>query len=254
MDRAPKSATQQRVMRSLLHLSLLTFVAFVWFTGQGCAAHKYKDNPHLTPLMNAAHHDDLARIHVLLANGADVEARTADGETALYEAIERPNPMVDNLPTVDAVLKAGADPSEREEFNNSALFTSLTCDYCNQAVTVRLLEAGAVVPHDCGEGDSLVSLAAQIGSVDVTRALVDRGAPVNCLYLGASALYWAVVNGQTDLVALLLKSGADPTIQVNGKSLEESVPCPNCDSGSGARFVATRELLEEALRGHNIRK
>lgn len=231
---------------------VVTIVAFAWFTG--CAAQKYKDNPRLTPLMNAAARDDLARIRVLLASGADVKARTADGETALYLAIERSDPLVDNLPTVDALLKAGADPNEREIFDASALSISLTRDYANPAVTLRLLEAGAVVSHKCGEGDSLVSLATQDSNLDVMRALIDRGAPVNCRYRGASALYWAAINGQNERVALLLQSGADPTIQVNGESLEEAATCSNCNPAMRARLATTRQLLKDALLARNRKK
>ena len=56
----------------------------------GChskATNGYKDDPQLTALMNAARHNDLARVHKLLTEGADVKVRSARGETALYEAI-----------------------------------------------------------------------------------------------------------------------------------------------------------------------
>jgi ankyrin repeat protein len=202
------------------------------------ACRGYKDRPNLTPLMNAAARNDLARVTDLLGRGADVKQKTDDGETALYEAIARYDPSINNLPTVDALLKSGADPNEREIFDASALSISLTRDRANPAVTLRLLEAGAVVPHDCGEGDSPLSLATQDSSLEVVRALIDRRAPVNCGYRGASALYWAVVNGQADRVTLLLLNGADPT----------TAKCPNSGPGVKANFAKTCELIESALR------
>ncbi len=174
-----------------------------------------------------------------MAHGADVKHKTDDGETALYEAIARYDPSINNLPTVDALLKSGADPNEREIFDASALSISLTRDHANPAVTLRLLEAGAVVPYDCGEGDSLLSLATQGSSLEVMRALIDRGAPVNCEYRGASALYWAAINGRVDRVTLLLQNGADPT---------EAARCPNSGPGVKTDFAKTCELIERALR------
>jgi uncharacterized protein len=231
-------------------LKALAAIPLIGLLCSGCHAytgHGYKDDPRLTPLMNAARRNDLPRVRALLANGADVKARTAQGETALYEAIERLDLRADNLPIVDALLEAGADPNERETYGLDALSISLTRDYANPAVTLRLLKAGASVPSGCGDGDSLVSLATQEGSLEVLHALIERGAPVNCRYRGASALYWAALNGQTDRVELLLRSGADPTIRVDGKGLLEVATCTNPDRRVQAKFEQTRKLLNDAL-------
>jgi hypothetical protein len=207
----------------------------------------YKDDPQLTPLMNAARQNDLPRIRTLLAQGADVKARTAQGQTALYEAIERTDLRVDNLPIIDALLKAGAEPNEKEIFGASALSISLTRDYTNPAVTMRLLEAGATVSHECGDADSLLSLATQESSPQVMSALIERGAPINCQFRGASALYWAAINGQTDRVKLLLQSGADPTIRVGNETLLQAATTTNPDRRVQADFEQTKKLLQEAL-------
>ena len=114
--------------------------------------YKYRAEPSLTPLMKAAAHKDLARVRELLTRGANVNQKTAAGETALYEAIERHSPYENHLPIVDALLGAGADPNEQEIFDASAFSISLTRQYANSSVTLRLLEAGARVP-ECGEGE-----------------------------------------------------------------------------------------------------
>lgn len=209
------------------------------------AAHGYKDDPQLTPLMNAARQDDLPRARELLAHGADVNARTAQGATALYEAIERPNPNADNLPVVEELLKAGADPNEVEFSTLNPLIVSLTRDYANPLVTMRLLQAGARVPHECpphDSEDSLVSLATMDSSIDVIRELIARGGPVNCQYRGASALYWAAINGQYDRVDLLLKSGAEPR-----QEDLDAAHYSGTDFRVQSNFAKTRDLLSKAL-------
>jgi len=207
----------------------------------------YQDDPQLTPLMNAARHNDLPRVRTLLGEGADVKARTAQGQTALYEAIERTDLNEDNLPLVDALLKAGADTNETEfSYSNAPLGVSLTRDYANPAVTLRLLQAGARVSHECppqNSEDSLLSLATMESSTEVMRELIARGAPVNCQFRGATALYWAALNGQNDRVALLLQSGAGPRQQDL-----DAAATTNSDSRVQTDFVKTRQLLTEALQ------
>jgi ankyrin repeat protein len=230
-----------KALRAVLPIALLVLPVTAF------AKHVHKDDPRLTPLMNAARQNNLARVRTLLTNGVDVKAKTVDGETALYEAIERLDLKADNLPVVDALLNAGADPNETETYGLSALIISLTREYANPAVTMRLLQAGASVPRDCGEGDSLVSLATQESSLEVMRALIERGAPVNCSYRGASALFLAAINGQTDRVQLLLQSGANPTIRVDGKTLLEAATCTNPDRRVQADFEQTRRIIKAAL-------
>ena len=210
-----------------------------------------KDDPDLTPLMNAAAQNNLLKVRDLLTHGANVAERTKDGRTALYEAIERTDLNVDNLPVVDALLKAGADPNETEFSNSNALSMSFTRDYANPAVTMRLLEAGAHVPRDCPAGnseDSLLALATMDSSVEVMRQLIAKGNPVNCQSQGASALYWAALNGEDDRVALLLRSGADPRQKDGGgHTILDVAQTTNRDSRVQTKFAKTRILIEENL-------
>jgi len=131
--------------------------------------------------MNADANADLVRVRRLIANGANVHERTKAGETALYEAIERRSPTAENLPIVNELLKAGADPNAEEIFGMHAVGVSLTRDYGNPAVTLLLLRAGAEVPRNCpSREDSLLSLATQNGNLDVVQAMVRKDAPVVC--------------------------------------------------------------------------
>jgi ankyrin repeat protein len=213
----------------------------------GCrlnAEKRHADRPELTPLMNAAMHNDLLQIQKLISQGADVHQRTKQGETALYEAIARLDLNADNLPAVDALLKAGADPNEVETYNMHPLEISLTRDYGNPSVTLLLIRSGAHVSRTCGESDSLLSLATQDSSLEVMRALIAKGAPVNCLFR-ETALHWAAMNGETDRVALLLQGGADPQLRNSeGKTALDVATTTNPEPRVQADFAKTRKLLQ----------
>jgi ankyrin repeat protein len=229
------------------------FVAFLMIVALlGCHSTArpagYADKPELSALMNAAAHNDLPRIHTLLGQGADVRERTKQGETALYEAIERRELSADNLPTVDALLKAGSDPNEIEIFGVRALEVSLSRDYANPAVTLLLLRSGASVRQDCDQEHLLVTAATQESSLEVIQALIAEKAQVNCQDRnGWTALHWAALNGQADRVALLLQNGADPKLRTKGGQTPlDEAKTSNSESRVQAEFAKTRELLRRA--------
>jgi ankyrin repeat protein len=195
--------------------------------------------------MNAAMHNDLARIQRLLAQGVDVRKRTKGGETALYWAIDRRDLNEDNLPTVDALLKAGADPNELEIFLMHPLDVSLTRDYANPAVTLRLIHVGATVSRGCNGADSLLSLATMDSTIQVMQALIDSGAALNCQdKYGRTALHWAAINGEVDKVTILLRSGADRTMRTSGgQTALDAATTTNPEARVQKQFPRTRALL-----------
>jgi uncharacterized protein len=203
-----------------------------------------------TPLIIAVQRNDLKTVRSLLASGADVNHKTEDGKTALYAAIERLKPRANNLPMVDALLQAGADVNEPIFFEASPLAVSLTRDYANQAVTLRLLGAGAHVSRTCEPEDSSVSLAAQNDWADVVKALLRAGAPANCQNKGGeTALHWAAMNAFNDVVVILLEGGANPHLRDNeGKTPLDVAVVTNPDKRVQKQFAQTRALLSSATQ------
>lgn len=204
----------------------------------------------LTPLMRAADKGDVRLVGRLLAEGANVNQKAKNGETALYEAIERRSPNKNYVPVVDALLRAGADPDQKSIFDLTPLVISLTRNYGDPTVTLRLLSAGATVLRQCETDDGLVSLATQDSSIEVMMALLAKGSPVDCQNKnGYTALDWAALNGQSDRVLVLLKAGADPRLRTQeGKTALQLASTTNPDSLVQARFEQTRSLLTKAVQ------
>ena len=200
----------------------------------------------LTPLMLAARINDISRVRNLIAHGANVNERAKTGETALYEAIEWLDTKHDNLPLVDLLLKAGANPNEPSIFNATPLDLSLTRDHSNPSVTLRLLQAGSLVPKGCDGQDGLVSLATQDSSVEVIAALISAGASPNCKNpTGMTPLHWASLNGQADRIKVLLRGGADPTLRnQDGKTPLDLAITTNSEKRVQRDFAETRALLK----------
>ncbi|GAA0970692.1 ankyrin repeat domain-containing protein [Actinocorallia libanotica] len=124
-------------------------------------------------LVEAAREGKLDRVNALIAGGAEVDRPDEEGTTALYAAS-----VEGRVDVVRALLAAGADPD--------------------------LLSLG--------DSDGLpLCGAACWGHEETVAALLAGGAAVDGTeQRGWTALRWAVSNGRTGTVALLLEAGADP--------------------------------------------
>jgi ankyrin repeat protein len=182
------------------------------------------------PLDAAAAAGDPAVINLLLANGADPDRRYLNGHSAADIAVkyghagaalllllretatgtdlkEMYKAIYDNdVAHVRRLVASGFDL-------NSGWFTPLAwAAYLGRAKLVDLLPAAGADVHDAAkpEDASPVFLAVLGGHADITRLLLDRGAPVDaCDEYGWTLLHQAVEDGRTDLVDLLLERGAD---------------------------------------------
>ena len=142
----------------------------------------------VTPLMWASGYGDMAKVNVLLAKKADVQARDNDGWTALHHAaLGGDGPMSPGL---------GSSHSQ---------------------VMQTLIAAGADVNAKTKNGDTTLTMAAAKGQADWVRVLIRSEADINAKNsIGETPLIAAASKGHSDgdaeeTIELLLQARADVT-------------------------------------------
>ena len=145
-------------------------------------------------LMTAARTGNAEVIRMLIARGADANARESSlGETALMWAAAE-----NHLEAVRALIEHGADPNARSE----------KLAYAKDRFGLEGVTT--VLPH--GHWTALMYAARQ-GSLEAARALADSGADLNLTDPdGTTALVLAIFNGHFDTAGMLAEKGADPNI------------------------------------------
>lgn len=171
---------------------------------------------------------DRARIDSLLEAHADVNARQADGMTALHWAA-----YLDDAELVERLITRGADAEAANRYGLKPL--ALACENGNPRTVEALLEAGAHPDATLAGGETMLMVAARVGRTGPVRSLIRRGADVDAKEdHGQTALLWAAAEGHEEVVALLLEAGADWRTSV--------------DSGFNALFFAVREGRTAVVR------
>lgn len=178
----------------------------------------------MTPLQFAAHRLNKEAIQLLLEHGADVNALSPDGSTALQCALspertlryedfkfESQVEIVQLLLDNEANVNAPASPN----FGRTALQEAASYDYASPYLVDLLLQHEADVnaePAICG-GITAIQGAAISGNLRIARMLLDHGANINAPAApeeGRTAIEGAAEHGRLEMVRLLLRSGALP--------------------------------------------
>ena len=156
------------------------------------------------PLIAAAKAGDAARVAALLAEGADAEAASPDGTTALHWAARAAA-----AEAVEHLLAVGADPTLANRYGITPL--ALAAESGEPAVVGALLAAGADPNTATPAGETVLMVAARTGRVAVLDQLLAAGATVDATesWRGQTALMWAAAENNADAIARLLASGAD---------------------------------------------
>src|SRR5215468_2046552 len=174
-------------------------VAIVLFAGRPGDPRKAK--PITADLVTAIRNADVRVVRQLLDNGADVNARDAEGNTPLLLASFYASPeclklLIEKGVDVNAANKAGATPLIRA-----------ATDY---EKTRLLVAAGANIQVRTALGNTPLILAARrAGNTRTVQLLLERGAnPTERNEAGVSPVLSAAASGDVQTVRLLLDAGA----------------------------------------------
>jgi ankyrin repeat protein len=159
-------------------------------------------------LVDAVRSRNHQAIHVLVDRRANVNAREADGATALHWAAR-----VDDLESIRILLRAGADANLANRYGVTPLM--LAAINGNADIADALLRSGADATATLPEGESVLMTAARTGNPDVVKALIAHGANVNAKenWLGETALMWAAAEDHGEAARVLVEHGADLNLQ-----------------------------------------
>jgi ankyrin repeat protein len=155
-------------------------------------------------LISAAQRDDATVALAAISDGVDVNAKSADGTTALHWAVYH-----DNVALVQRLIAADADVSAANEFGSTPLVEAATVG--NAAVISALLDAGAAVDAPGADGQTALMIVARSGNTAAAEALLEHGADVNAreIWREQTALMWAAAQNQPAMTKLLIEHGAD---------------------------------------------
>lgn len=172
--------------------------------GAAQAADTRSAENHDLRLIQAARNQDAKAVRALLAEKADVNARSSDGSTALLWSAHW-----NDLATANLLLAAGADANAANDFRMTPL--SQACTNADAALVHALLKAGANANTPIATGETPLMTCSKTGSVDAVRMLIEYGADVNAKEPreNQTALMWAAAERHPEVVKALIAAHAD---------------------------------------------
>ena len=135
--------------------------------------------------------------------GKDVNAREADGTTALHWAARS-----DDADEVRRLLRAGARADVTNRYGVTPL--ALAAGNGNAVIMDLLIAAGADPNAPSSQAEPVLMTATRSGSLEAVRCLIGHGADVNARepWQGETALMWAAGANHAAVARLLIEHGA----------------------------------------------
>ena len=196
------------------------------------------------PLVDAVRRGDVNAVRELLESGVEVDARTADGATALLWAVHTDQPEL-----VALLLEAGADVDISNRYGVGP--AALAAENGDAAILERLLLAGVDPNLTLRGGETLLMTAARTGDPETVRTLLAHEADPNLRETtqGQTALMWAAANNNSAALRLLTENGAEINAKTDnpsrGRGSTFSSPSP---TGFSALMFAVRAGHIDATR------
>lgn len=161
-----------------------------------------RDKRAATPLMYAAGFGSIEAMRILLAHGADVNARNDFGATALMWAITDPE-------KAGLLVARGADVNARSKMGKTPLLLAAANDGSSGTVKLLMDHGANLAVRDDMQSTPLL-VAAYANDLATIRLLLDHGAAVNDKSAsGVTPLMRAAQNSNLKAVEWLLAHGAD---------------------------------------------
>ena len=153
-------------------------------------------------------------IELLIAKGADVNAKRDDGETPLHQAASKGRKEI-----IELLITNGADVSAKSD-----------------------------------DGWTPLHQAAYEGHKEIAELLIDKGADVNAMSdIGRTPLYWAADSGYKEIIELLIAKGADVNAKTNDeKTLLDMANNPN-KRNKNKKFIADLLRKNGAKTGEELK-
>jgi len=174
-----------------------------------------KDKDGNTPLQRAAQNNNKDMVEMLIAKGADVNAKDKDGNTPLQRAAQHNRKDVAEL-----LIAKGADVNAKDKDGNTPL--QRAAQHNRKDVAELLIAKGADVNAKDKDGNTPLQRAAQHNRKDVAELLIAKGADVNAKDKdGNTPLQRAAQHNRKDVAELLIAKGADVNAKYNAKNKED---------------------------------
>jgi ankyrin repeat protein len=170
---------------------------------------------------------DLNRTEALLSHGADPNSANEEGWRPLHIAVGQLG-VGGHAGFVDLLLQHGADPNGWDASRNETPLLTAS-EPPELKIAQRLLEAGADPNARRSDGESPLRLAVRQGSHELATLLLRHGADKSINTFGGdlawTALGIAASRFDLPMIELLLEAGADPMAQDDmGRTARDHLP------------------------------
>ena len=213
------------------------------------------DNGH-TPLHLASAAGDTVTAQTLIANGVDINARSANGNRPLHFAA-----LLEHTHTLALLIGAGAEVNATDDKGFTALHHAASSGHAE--MVAMLLQVGAEPTVASENGHTPLHDAAFSGHPRVARLLIDAGADINATNEeGLTPLHYAAYSGKGETAIALVEAGADPRLRNKSGKIPFDISSKALENGKAfwrlsvglLRYREAKEASQASAAAYGNRK